>query len=550
MKKISYEKALERFQLQGRTDIVLCEDEYNGWKEKSKFWDKIVKDWFWAIPKNVYVQKSCHPARSVENRKNTNIEKYGNNCSLHGDTDTAKKIQEKVKKTLVKKYGADNPFKSKEIKEKISTKLKEKYGVEHVSQLEEIKNKKRETTIRHFGVAHHMQSIEVKEKFKNTSMEKYNVEHPSKNETIKNRKKNTFLEKYNVEHPFALSGVVDKKNQTMIERYGTTNSWLKPTKIITGENTTIKEWYKSQSGIKPSYGWILKHFIGENEIKKEQLEKILSQFDEKKTSLEIYSESVFNSKHYNKKIEQLAKPYKPDFKLSENIFVNVDGLYWHSDVQKEKEYHFNLRKDFEELNLRIFQFREDEIKNKTAIVQSIIDNALGKTQYKIYARKCELCLITQEDADLFLEQNHLMGTTNAKHLGLKFNGKLVSILSYKQKSNICKIERFCSQTTTSVVGGFSKLLKYLENNFLYSNVSEIHNWVDLRYGLGKHLEEKGFRATRDTLGWKWTDYTKTYNRLRCRANMDSRKLTEKEYSEELGWERIYDAGQRLYIKTL
>ena len=42
----------------------------------------------------------------------------------------------------------------------------------------------------------------------------------------------------------------------------------------------------------------------------------------------------------------------------------------------------------------------------------------------------------------------------------------------------------------------------------------------------------------------------TYNRLRCRANMDNRKLSEKEYSEELGWERIYDAGQRLYIKSL
>lgn len=550
MKKISYEKAAERFQIQGRGDIILCEDGYNGWKEKSKFWDKIIKDWFWAIPKNVYVQKSCHPERSIENRKNTNIEKYGNNCSLHGDTDGAIKIQEKVKKTLVEKYGVDNPFKSEEIKEKISNKLREKYGVEHISQLDEIKNKKRETAFRNYGVSHHMQASEVKEKFKNTSMEKYNVEHPSKNETIKNRKKNTFLEKYKVEHPFALSGVVEKKNQTMIEKYGTTNSWLKPTKIIIETNTSIKDWYQCQEGIKPSYGWILKHFKGENEIRKGQLEQILLQFNEKKTSLEIYSEGIFNSKHYNKRVEALAKAYKPDFKLSENIFVNVDGLYWHSDLQKEKDYHFQLRKDFEELNLRIFQFREDEIRNKTSIVSSIIDNALGKTMYKLHARKCELCIVTAEDANIFLEKNHLMGATNAKHLGLKHDGKLVSICSYKQKGNVCKIERFCSQISTNVVGGFSKLLKYLEDNFLYSNVSEIHNWVDLRYGTGKHLEEKGFRAIRDTLGWKWTDYMQTYNRLRCRANMDNRKLSEKEYSEELGWERIYDAGQRLYIKSL
>jgi hypothetical protein len=38
----------------------------------------------------------------------------------------------------------------------------------------------------------------------------------------------------------------------------------------------------------------------------------------------------------------------------------------------------------------------------------------------------------------------------------------------------------------------------------------------------------------------------TYNRLQCTANMDSRKLSEKEHAVELGWSRIYDAGQRFY----
>lgn len=550
MKKVTYEKAKSRFIEQGRTDISLCEDGYNGWKEKSKFWDAIVQDWFWAIPKNVFVQKSVHPKRAIENRKNTNIEKYGNNCSLHGDTEKAKQIQEKVKKTLYTKYGVDNPFKSKKIKEKISRKLKEKYGVEHISQANEIKIKKKETTIKNYGVPHHMQIAEIKEKFKNTNLEKYNVAHPSKSEEVKFRKKNTFKQKYNVEHPFALSGVIDKKNQTMIEKYGTTNSWLKPTKTIVGTGISIKEWYNSQSDIKPSYGWLLKQIINKNEVEEEELKTIFSNFKEKKTSLEIFAENIFNTKHFNKKIDQFKKAYKPDFKLSENIFVNVDGLYWHSEAQKDKFYHFNLRKDFEESNLRIFQFREDEIRNKSNIIQSIIDNALGKISNKIYARKCIIDSIEQKEADLFLEENHLMGTTNAKHLGLKFEGNLVCILSFKQKSNVCKIERFCSLLKTSVIGGFSKLLKYLENNFLYSNINEIHNWVDLRYGLGKHLEEKGFKAIKDTLGWKWTDYNKSYNRLRCKANMDERNLSEKEHANELGWERIYDAGQRLYIKNI
>jgi len=100
-----------------------------------------------------------------------------------------------------------------------------------------------------------------------------------------------------------------------------------------------------------------------------------------------------------------------------------------------------------------------------------------------------------------------MGSTCAKHIGLFGNdGNLVMVLSYRQRKNVCKIERLCSK--------------------------------------------KGFIKERETLGWKWTDGKNTFNRLRCRANMDDRGLTQKDHAEELGWYKIYDAGQRLYVKIL
>jgi len=58
----------------------------------------------------------------------------------------------------------------------------------------------------------------------------------------------------------------------------------------------------------------------------------------------------------------------------------------------------------------------------------------------------------------------------------------------------------------------------------------------------------GFSKNKDVLGWEWTDYVKTYNRLQCRANMDDRGLSQSEHACELGWVKIYDAGQRLWIK--
>ena len=123
-------------------------------------------------------------------------------------------------------------------------------------------------------------------------------------------------------------------------------------------------------------------------------------------------------------------------------------------------------------------------------------------------------------------------------------------MSYRQSKTVMKIERFCSKLDFSVQGGFSKLLSYIETNCMGSSIKEIHNWVDLRYGTGKHLVNKGFVMTKETLGWKWTDGYQTFNRLSCRANMDHRRLSEKEHAKEFGWYRIYDAGQRLYVKNV
>jgi hypothetical protein len=98
-----------------------------------------------------------------------------------------------------------------------------------------------------------------------------------------------------------------------------------------------------------------------------------------------------------------------------------------------------------------------------------------------------------------------------------------------------------------VVGGYSKLLKYAIKTF---DIDKIYTFVDLRYGDVASLKDMGFVHVGTTLGWKWTDYDKTYNRLFCKANMDERKLTQKEYAKELGLVKIYDAGQAKMVLSV
>lgn len=543
MKKISYQEAKKRFEDQGRADLELVEQGYVSWKSIALFYDKVYHDYFEAVPKNVYFQKSCHPKRAIENRKQTNIDRYGNACSLHGN-----EVKAKVKQTMMMKYGVEYAWDSPEIKEKYEKTIKEKYGVTNISQAESVKNKKRQTTMANHGVEYPSQNKQIIAKQKASMVVLYGVEYPCQSDVLQEKVRSTLENRYGVQSPFQLPGVVEKAQQTCIEKYGKPFYLQSKSKTISDSPTqqTVIDWWKALLLPKPSYSYVWNQLKNNEIVTQQNLADLLEIFLSHKTSLEIAGETLLSCSHYNQKAHS-ELPYKPDFKINETLFVNVDGLYWHSEANKTKDYHFILRKKFEENNLKILQFHEDEIKTKSNVVQSIVNSKSGCIQEKIYARKTTVRNVSQSEANHFLENNHLMGKIAAKHIGLYEKDKLVSILSYKTTKSECHIDRFCSLCNVIVVGGLTKLLKALEK---IVGAKEYQYWVDLRYGSGEHLLNHGFVWKKDTLGWKWTDGTKTYNRLRCKANMDSRKLSEKDHAQELGWERIYDAGQRLYVKTI
>lgn len=408
---------------------------------------------------------------------------------------------------------------------------------------ESFKEKRKETIYSKYGVEHPFQNEDVKQKYKDTMLDKYGVTSPLKNKDIYEKYVNTMINRYGCVTPLKNEQILEKAKETVTNKYSISileNNLSDKVHIRTYEGKPLKDIAKENN---LAYTTIVKYLKDKSVISKEEFDFFLKSQREGKTGIEIKISEIFNIDFYNKKILD----YRPDFKLNENVYLNVDGLYWHAEDKCDKLYHFNLRKTFEENGLFIFQIREDEILNnsKFEIVKSIIANKLGTLNNKIQARKCLIKQVSQEEAAAFLDKNHLMGKTNAKHIGLFYEDILISLLSYKIFQSTIKIERFCSQINTIVNGGFSKLLKKIETEYPSKS---INYWVDLRYGSGKYLENLGFKHCKDTLGFKWTDYKKTYNRLSCKANMDDRMLTQKQYAEELNLHKIFDAGQRLYIK--
>lgn len=380
-------------------------------------------------------------------------------------------------------------------------------------------------------------------------LKKYDI--TKSNEDIVLRRRATMQDRYGGPTPLESDILLEKINKTKVEKYGTINtSSLNAVKFKLPKTVNIygkpaNYWSKKYGVPRTNVLSLFRANLNENENEKNFI-NLLNNYSPKITDIENIFSTKFGLDIHNRYFDLENYPnlkYKPDFVLSKKIALNVDGLYWHSEHNSvHKRYHFKMREDYEREGLRIFQFREDEIKNKFEIVKSIINNALNEIKEKIYARKTEIRKVSNNDAKDFLNKNHLMGCISSNHIGLFYNNTLVSIMSYKIRNKKLKVDRFCSKINTVVVGGFSKLLKELKK----MDIFHIDYWVDLRYGTGNHMLNKGFLFEKETLGWKWTDFRNTYNRLRCRANMDKRNLSQKEYAEELGWVKIYDAGQRLY----
>jgi hypothetical protein len=385
----------------------------------------------------------------------------------------------------------------------------------------------------------------------NTTFLRYGCKHSTQNNVIVLKTITTNLSKYGVENVSQDASVKFKKNEKFKKKHISGNC-----KTLKEKNIKLAK--KLEPKFKKYFGKSIRQISIENNIpqitlnrylkrnpqtSELELNTFLSGYKKSLTDIEQIISKNCSFERWNKSpCENLR--FRPDFKLNDFIFLNVDGLYWHSEKEKDKKYHFTMRNLFEINKLRIFQFRSNEVFNNFEIIKSILNNNLKKNHYKLGARKTKINTVTFANAKEFLNVNHIKGFKKARHIGLYYKDELVSIMSYKIFKDKIKIERFCSKINHNVMGAFSKLLKQIKKDLSHL---PIHYWVDLRYGTGEFLIKQGFKLEKETLGWEWTDYFNTYNRLPCRANMDERKLTEREHAKELGWAKIYDAGQRLFV---
>lgn len=304
-----------------------------------------------------------------------------------------------------------------------------------------------------------------KERYMNTNMIKYGVPNGAQSDSAHCKTKITNLERYGCDH-HTQSHMVDaitllEDKDWLYEKY---NGMMRQTAEQISDELSISD------GTVGKY--LRKHNIeiisGSSVSSKEH--KIRHFLDDRGVCYETSNRTII-------------KPLELDiFIPSVNIAIEVHGLYWHSEVHKDKNYHENKRIKCQEAGIRLIQLYEDDINNNWPLLQRFLLNAIGITNdERVFARKCFVnhnpnIQICKE----LLNTYHIQGyAAQNKALTLEHNGETVAVMLFK--GNV--LTRYA--TSKKVLGGFGKLLKA-------SGLDEIITFIDLDTFSGETYFKTGF----------------------------------------------------------
>lgn len=399
----------------------------------------------------------------------------------------------------------------------------------------------------------------------------------------KAKKDKTFIEKYGDTTPFKNENVKDKIKQTYLKKYGVehfrqSKEWLNKnsTNEVLKRKNTIFENFKKENPMVISQddeSFIIKCEIhGETKIPKSiftnrkisktelcsKCNPINSNISGKEVLLyklisELYDGPIVQSFKLGRKEIDI---YLPEFKVG----FEFNGLRWHSDIYKDKNYHIDKTNFFNDNNIRLIHIFEDDFDFKPNIIRSIINNILHKSK-KIHARKTEVKRINDKNiVKEFLNENHLQGFVNTNfNYGLYFNDELISLMTFMRTRKILnkngnpneyELVRFCNKLNTSVIGGASKLFKtFLKEE----NPNMVLSYCDLSWGTGKLYENLCFKYEGDTKpNYFYVINGKKENRINYQKHKLIKRgydptLTEKQIMNNLGYPRIYNCGNGRYL---
>ena len=474
--------------------------------------------------------------------------------------------------------------------DRIKTTMLEKYGVENASQSQEIKDKKKKTLQEHYGVDVPLQSDVIKQKHGETCLKIYGVKNASQSQKIKDKKKETLRKHYGVDSPLQSEIIKNNIKQTMMERYGVPNIFMSPeVKIKARQNLWNKVMQDHREVIsiysdnnityytcKCTHPECYKYLdcdkiynipsIAFNSRLQANVELCthLLPIDNTHISggtLETFVRNILDG--YNMEYETnnrtiLSGKEVDIYITTHKLAIECNGVYWHS--LKEPSYHHNKWLDCKNKGVQLLTIWEDQIINKPGIVKNIILSCLGVYEHSIGARQCEFKTVTPGEASNFLLENHLQGPiTGSERLGLYYMDTLVTLMVFgrkrtalgNKKHDSWELYRYCCKNGWNIKHGAERLFKHFVKE--HPKVV-IESFSSNDISMGALYEHLGFQKAGDQNYSYWyidkdmqRHHRYTFRKDELVKNGADPNMTEFQITDSMGLMRIYDSGQQKWI---
>ena len=249
-----------------------------------------------------------------------------------------------------------------------------------------------------------------------------------------------------------------------------------------------------------------------------------------------------------------------------NLGIEFNGLIWHSTKFSKSLHHMAEKlKLAEAKGIRVIHLYQDEWESSRPTVEKMLRQAVGVSP-RVFARKTSCRGISSEEANTFLESNHLRGKVSGSFdsYGLfDEHGSLLAVMVFSRvtsnrgtvsEEHTKELRRYSA--SCAVVGGPSKLLNhYLKDN---PKVKEVVTYSENRAFTGNVYRKLGFNHVADVNPDYW--YVSPASRKRHskskfrRSNLPTilgekfnPALSEVENCVRSGWYRLFDCGKKKWV---
>ncbi len=470
-------------------------------------------------------------------------------CSKWGIHKTEQQRLDRIKQTMIEKYGVSSPLQSKDFLEKSKKSYMDRTGYDCPAHNPSVVQKRKKTNMEKYGVENPMQSDAVKTKTSIGLRKLYSD--PATKQKILEQRERTCEERTGYKYPCMNADVLAKLNKTFMEKYGCNPTYRhlpkQTVEILQSKELFCDFLEKNKQHNTRSLGKILQcspaticRAIRRYDLQ-DQYDSAQSQPEEDVARF-ITSLGVDVVRNTRKIIEpQEIDIYCPDYKIA----IEFNGYYWHSfsvlvsKGRDGKNYHYDKSMAAQKAGIRLIHIYENEWDDpiKREIIKSVLRICFGKVENRIYARNCEVRKITNAEARPFNEVNHLQGHRNAQiTYGLFHDGKLVQLMSFsKHKKYGWEIIRGCPGSNNIVVGGVSKLFKHF---IAENNPESVFSYCDFNKFDGVGYEQ---------LGMEFIGYTGPDMKWIIDGEVVNRKPSKHKYYKSIAEDQLFGAGSKKYL---